>query len=230
MRILAIDAALPAVSACVVDSAEPAPLSSESIEMTRGHAEALMPLIERVVRAAPGGFGGLDRIAVTVGPGSFTGIRVGLAAASGIARALGKPAVGVSTLAAFAAPLILARVESPIVACIDARHGRFYAQMFSGAGKPLDAPGVYDAGAIAAMASDQPCRVTGEGASAVAAEIWARGGRADVTGRLASPAIAFVAMLGLMADPDAGDGGLHPMYLKAVDATPMAVAPAAVQS
>ena len=72
--------------------------------MVRGHAEALMPLIARVMDAAALGFAELDRIAVTTGPGSFTGLRVGIAAARGIALAAGKPAVGLTTLAAFAAP------------------------------------------------------------------------------------------------------------------------------
>ena len=77
----------------------------ESQPMVRGHAEALMPLIARVMERAGLDFAALDRIAVTTGPGSFTGLRVGIAAARGIALAAGKPAVGLTTLAAFAAPL-----------------------------------------------------------------------------------------------------------------------------
>jgi tRNA threonylcarbamoyladenosine biosynthesis protein TsaB len=74
--------------------------------MQRGHAEAIMPMIARVMDAAGCEFVELSRIAVTVGPGSFTGLRVGLSAARGIALAAGRPAVGVSTLAAYAAPAI----------------------------------------------------------------------------------------------------------------------------
>ena len=66
--------------------------------MSRGHAEALMPLIARVMDLAEAEFAGLDRIAVTTGPGSFTGLRVGISAARGIALASGKPAVGLTTL------------------------------------------------------------------------------------------------------------------------------------
>ncbi len=73
--------------------------------MPRGHAEALMPLIARVMDRRAIDFSALDRIAVTVGPGSFTGLRVGIAAARGIALAADKPAVGLTTLAAYAAPL-----------------------------------------------------------------------------------------------------------------------------
>ena len=66
--------------------------------MVRGHAEAVMPLIARVMDAAALEFAELDRIAVTTGPGSFTGLRVGIAAARGIALAAGKPAIGLTTL------------------------------------------------------------------------------------------------------------------------------------
>ena len=86
MRILAIDTALGACSACVLDTADMVkPLAIEQIAMDRGHAEALMPLVERVMKDVEGGFGSLSRVAVTVGPGSFTGIRVGVAAARGLA-------------------------------------------------------------------------------------------------------------------------------------------------
>ena len=108
MRILALDTALPAVCACVLESGATEPLAMETLTMERGHAEALLPLIERVMVQVEGGFASLDRIAVTVGPGSFTGIRVAVSAARGFGVALDIPVVGVSTLAAFAAPLVLA--------------------------------------------------------------------------------------------------------------------------
>src|SRR6201989_3424662 len=72
--------------------------------MLRGHAEALLPMLQRVMQQANFGFSDIDRIAVTTGPGSFTGLRVGIAAARGLALAAEKPAVGLSTLSAYAAP------------------------------------------------------------------------------------------------------------------------------
>ena len=105
MRVLAIDTALEACAAAVLDT-EHGRMASESLPMVRGHAEALMPLIERVMQQADMSFAALDRVGVTTGPGSFTGLRVGIAAARGIALAAQKPAVGLSTLAAYAAPLI----------------------------------------------------------------------------------------------------------------------------
>src|ERR1700726_896330 len=98
--------------------------------MTRGHAEALMPLVGRVMDAARLEFDEIDRIAVTVGPGSFTGLRVGIAAARGIALAAGKPAVGVSTLAAFAAAHLNPGMTRPVVAAVDARHDHVYVEVF----------------------------------------------------------------------------------------------------
>src|ERR1700756_5492377 len=98
MRVLAIDCALDACSAAVLDGARAIMLGSESRLMLRGHAEAVMPLIARVMDRAATEFDELDRIAVTVGPGSFTGLRVGIAAARGLALAARKPAVGLSTL------------------------------------------------------------------------------------------------------------------------------------
>ena len=77
MRILAIDTALEACSAAVLDTAGGGISAHESLPMVRGHAEALMPLIARVLDRAKIDFAELDRIAVTTGPGSFTGLRVG---------------------------------------------------------------------------------------------------------------------------------------------------------
>jgi tRNA threonylcarbamoyl adenosine modification protein YeaZ len=97
MRVLAIDTALEACSAAVLDSGRGGITASETVAMTRGHAEAVMPLIARVMDLADVEFAELDRIAVTTGPGSFTGLRVGISAARGIALAAGKPAIGLST-------------------------------------------------------------------------------------------------------------------------------------
>src|SRR5271166_3979117 len=140
MRVLAIDTALDACSAAVLDLDRGGVIASETLAMTRGHAEALMPLIARVMDQAEVEFGELDRIAVTTGPGSFTGLRVGISAARGIALATGKPAVGLSTLAAFAAPLIAADDPLPVVAVIDARHEHVYLQVFGPGGRTLVTP------------------------------------------------------------------------------------------
>jgi tRNA threonylcarbamoyl adenosine modification protein YeaZ len=103
MRLLAIDTALAACAAAVLETGRDI-LASESLPMVRGHAEALIPLVARVMKRAETAFGELDRLVVTTGPGSFTGVRVGLAAARGFGIARDLPVVGVSTLAVYAAP------------------------------------------------------------------------------------------------------------------------------
>src|SRR5471032_1430538 len=139
MRVLAIDTALEACSAAVLDT-ENGGVASESLPMVRGHAEALIPLIGRVMKQAAMAFSELDRIAVTTGPGSFTGLRVGIAAARGIALAAAKPVVGLTTLAAYAAPYIAADDTLPVVVAIDARHDHVYLQVFGPGGRTLVAP------------------------------------------------------------------------------------------
>ena len=114
MRILAIDTALAAAAACVFDSLRSEPISQESIGMSRGQDQAIIPLIDRVVTASEGGAKAIERVAVTVGPGSFTGIRIGVSAARAIGLALGVPVVGVSTLAAYAAPVVLEKSEGVV--------------------------------------------------------------------------------------------------------------------
>src|SRR6267154_3939425 len=140
MLILAIDTALDACSAGVLDTDAARLIALESQPMKRGHAEALMPLIARVIKEAGIAFASFDRIAVTTGPGSFTGLRVGLSAARGIALAADKPVVGLTTLAAYAAPVVGENGEHPIISAIDARHDHVYFQVVNGDGSSLIRP------------------------------------------------------------------------------------------
>jgi len=142
MLILAIDTALDACSAGVLDTDAARLIALESQPMKRGHAEALMPLIARVIKEAGIAFASFDRIAVTTGPGSFTGLRVGLSAARGIALAANKPVVGLTTLTAYAAPVVSENAEQPVISAIDARHDQVYFQVVSGDGSSLIRPRV----------------------------------------------------------------------------------------
>jgi len=218
MRILAIDTALEACSAAVLDTAAPENGVHESIAMSRGHAEALMPLIARVLERASLDFAALDRVAVTTGPGSFTGLRVGIAAARGIALAAGKPAVGLSTLAAFAAPLIAADDTLPVVAAIDARHDHVYLQVFGPGGRTIVAPRLVPLReALRAAATGVP-RLTGTAAGMLAAA-WPAGERPpSLIDARRAPDIDWVARLGAAA----ADTGAppKPLYLRAPDAQP----------
>jgi len=221
MRILAIDTALPAVSGCVLDLGAAAPVAFESIPMERGHAEALLPLVERLIAATEGGFASLNRVAATVGPGSFTGIRIGLSAAQAIARALKIEAVGVSTLAALAAPHFSEAFEGLLVPAIDARHGQVFVAAYRPDGRLVLPPQRLVARAaveaLREFVGEGALHIVGSGATMM--ERAARGALigARVLSSAAAPDIAYVARLGLLADPR--DAPARPLYLKAADVT-----------
>src|SRR5689334_24996186 len=176
MRVLAIDTALEACSVAVLDTERAQAHAHESLPMQRGHAEALMPLVERVLARGNFSFSALDRIAVTTGPGSFTGLRVGIAAARGIALATGKPAIGLTTLAAFAAPFIAADDTLPVVVAIDARHDHVYLQVFGPGGRTVVAPRVAPLREALRISSTGMPRVTGTAALKLTA-LWPAGER-----------------------------------------------------
>lgn len=218
MRILAIDTALEACSVAVLDTARADTLTHESLPMQRGHAEALMPLIARVLESAQLDFTALDRIAVTTGPGSFTGLRVGIAAARGIALATGKPAIGLSTLAAFAAPFIAADDTKPVVVAIDARHDNVYLQVFGPGGRTVVAPRIVPLREALRVSTTGAPRITGTAANKLAAS-WPSGeGSPSAVDQRGAPRIDWVARLGAAAT-DTGTPP-KPLYLRAPDAHP----------
>ena len=218
MLILAIDTALDACSAGVLDTAQNRLIAQESLAMKRGHAEALMPLIARVMKESGIAFASLDRIAVTTGPGSFTGLRVGLSAARGIALAAGKPVVGVTTLTAYAAPVVSESGEHPIISAIDARHDHVYLQVVSGNGGSLVMPQIAPvAEALAAARFGAPYLVGN--AARILAERWPSDAPPPLkVDPQEAPDIAWVAWLGAAVDPDIALA--RPFYLRAPDAKP----------
>ncbi|WP_332681004.1 tRNA (adenosine(37)-N6)-threonylcarbamoyltransferase complex dimerization subunit type 1 TsaB [Bosea sp. (in: a-proteobacteria)] len=218
MRILAIDTALGACSACVLEAGETLPVAIEQVAMERGHAEALMPMIERVIGATPGGFSSLDRVAVTIGPGSYTGLRVGISAARAIAFAAGIPAVGVSTLAASAAPLVGREGGRVIAAALDARHGQVWFQALNAQGKPLVSIRQVNHRDAARAIGAGPVSLVGSAALAVANEAWAIGLDAVIVDDAKAPDVIWVARLGLIADPQSAPP--RPLYLKEPETTP----------
>jgi tRNA threonylcarbamoyl adenosine modification protein YeaZ len=218
MLVLAIDTALAACSAAVLDTGRGAVVGRESLPMLRGQAEVLMPLVARVMDEAGVDFAALDRVAVTVGPGSFTGLRVGIAAARGIALAAAKPAVGLSTLAAFAAPHIAADDPEPVVVAIDARHGQVYLQVFGPAGRTLVSPRIASVREAIRAAGDGVTRIAGTAAELIAAAWPANQPLPAVIDARAAPDIDWVARLGAAASDRQGPP--RPLYLRAPDAQP----------
>jgi tRNA threonylcarbamoyladenosine biosynthesis protein TsaB len=218
MLILAIDTALDACAAAVLDTGTSNLIAVESQAMKRGHAEALMPLIGRVMKDAALPFAALDRIAVTTGPGSFTGLRVGLSAARGIALAAGKPAVGLTTLSAYAAPIVSESGDDPVISAIDARHDQVYFQVVSGNGSSLIRPRVGPIEeALAASRFGAPHLVGN--AARILADRWPKDAAQPIRiSQQAAPDISWVAWLGAAVSPDTAPA--RPFYLRAPDAKP----------
>lgn len=218
MRILAIDTALGACSACIVEAGSEDPLSAETLAMERGHAEALLPLIERVVSRVDGGFESLDRVAVTVGPGSFTGSRVGIAAARAIGLASRVPVLGVSTLSALLAPLVTSGARGLLAAAIDARHGHVFFQAVAPGGGAIVAPAHLSLRDAVRQIGAGPVTIAGSGSGLVAAEAAALGVEVIVHDVAPAPDIVWVARLGLVASPE--EALARPLYLRSPDAKP----------
>jgi tRNA threonylcarbamoyladenosine biosynthesis protein TsaB len=218
MLILAIDTALDACAAGVLDTDAGKLIAQESLPMKRGHAEALMPLIARVMKEAGIAFAALDRIAVTTGPGSFTGLRVGLSAARGIALAADKPAVGLTTLTAYAAPVVSENGEHPVISAIDARHDQVYFQVVSGNGSSLIRPRVAPIEeALGASRFGAP-HLVGNAAKILADRWPAHALPPFKVDAQPAPEIAWVAWLGAAVSPNTAPA--RPYYLRAPDAKP----------
>jgi tRNA threonylcarbamoyladenosine biosynthesis protein TsaB len=150
-------------------------LAHEWREMRHGHAEALLPMIDRVVGMAELDPAAIDRIAVSVGPGGFTGIRAGLAAAHGLALATRAALVGVSSFAAVAA--LLPETEGALLVALDSRREDPYVQLFVDGvpcGDPAAVPPGELPGFVDAAVGETPVRVAGDAAEAAATALGIR--------------------------------------------------------
>ena len=140
---------------------------------TTGHAERLFPMIAEVLTSSGLGLPAVERIAVTLGPGTFTGVRVGIAAARGFAVAMSKPVAGITSLAAMAhranALIGQSRACRPLAVAMDARRGMIYLQVFRDDIPGAEAPRLATPEDAARIIGDQPAVIVGSGAAAVAA-------------------------------------------------------------
>jgi tRNA threonylcarbamoyl adenosine modification protein YeaZ len=216
-RVLAIDTSRGACSACVYDAALRAPLASESLAMSRGHAEALAPMLKRVLDEA-GGPDIVTKIAVAIGPGSFTGLRIGIATARAMALTLSVPVVGVSTLIAYCGPMLDGPGFGVIAAAVDASHGHIYFQLIDSKAKPIFSPRVVSLRDAVRAIGGSPARVVGDAAMLLAEEARRAGVDVDASGASAYPDIVAIARIGLAADPAVWPA--RPLYIKAPDAHP----------
>lgn len=205
MIVLGLDVCLNACSVAVIDGERV--LARASQVMARGHQERLAPMAQAVMAEAGLAFARLGRVGVTVGPGSFTGLRVGLAFAKGLGQALSIPVVGVGTLEALAAGQ-----PGLVFAAIDARRDQVYLQAFE-AGAALMAPDVLPLGTacarLAEIAAGRAPVLVGSGAPLLAP---AAPGASIVEAEGADPvAVARLAAGRAPAPP-------RPLYLRAPDA------------
>ena len=213
MKILAIDTALDQSSVCLFDTELGSPLASETLAMQRGHGEALIPMIQRVMADAALPFSAINRIAVTVGPGSFTGVRIGLSAARGLALALDCALVGVTTFSAFAGPIFAEKRGVPVVVVLDARNDQVYVQVFGDTGAPLAAPLACPLTEAAKALGVAQAIVTGTAASAFMVRAAAFGVDVQHYPSGHGPDIALVARIGAAAHPDRAPA--RPLYIRA---------------
>lgn len=165
--ILVIDTSGPVCAAGIHDAGKNAPVASLSENLGKGHAERLIPMIDEVLAQTGMTLKDMTRIGVTIGPGSFTGIRVGVAAARGFALSLGIPAIGVTTLQVVAEQVLEIGPPAPVVAAIDARREEIFAQVFAPDGEALTEAEAYGYDDVRAIADRFGGILTGSGVAAL---------------------------------------------------------------
>ncbi|SCB39422.1 tRNA (adenosine(37)-N6)-threonylcarbamoyltransferase complex dimerization subunit type 1 TsaB [Rhizobium multihospitium] len=211
MIVLALDTAGVDCAAAVYDSGSDSVMGEVTETIGRGHAEHLMHVVDATLAKAGVALSAIERVVVTVGPGSFTGIRIGVAAARGFALSLNVPAVGVTTLEVMAAT---ARQQNPgksVLAAIDAKREEIYLQTFDANGSPLDE--------ARAVTIDEARAIAGSFDGIVTGTAVARLSDAPPAERPDAFPIAIVARLG--AGKPAGEKP-KPLYLRGPDARPQA--------
>lgn len=222
MTVLALDTCLAACSAAVLQPEGGKTPCARIAPMERGHAEALFPMIEAVMKEARVAFSDLTRIAVTTGPGTFTGVRVGIAAARGLALACGAPVVGTTSLHVMAKAALAALSGQPqggkgVVIAHDARRGEVYVQCFGLDGMPLS-EALIATPQEAARLCEGFALVAGSGAALVAPEAGRMGLAISAAMPYLLPDAAHLALL--TCDMPAPDRPISPLYLRAPDAKP----------
>lgn len=215
MNILGLDTAQGACSAALLVDGH---LAAHRFEVMRsGHAERLMGQVGEVLEEAGLAYADIDRIACTIGPGTFTGTRIALAAARGMALALKKPVIGITTLEALAASMEGTETR---IAAFDAKRGELYVQAFTGSDHhALTEPevlSVEDAAIRFAALDAGDLTIGGTGAELLIDALHDKGVEADHSRSAPFPDARFVAMLA--TGRKACKKPPAPFYLRAPDA------------
>lgn len=217
MKLLAIDTALCTCAAAVLtEHGGTSDIVSQCEDLGRGHAERIMGMVASVMAESSTTFNSLDRIVVNVGPGSFTGLRVGLSIARGFGLVLEKPVVAVTSLAAIAhEALDNAPVRKPILVVLDARRNEVYCQSFDEKGQAI---GEAKVSTIKDLSHDLAEDILLAGSAAQAVANAAGIDKARVCNNAAAASIDYIAKLGKNAERQ--DKAPMPLYLRAPDAVP----------
>ena len=221
MKILALDTA---TDSCSVAATDDGTLAAElTIRKNQTHSKHLMELIHSVLEIAGFGVGDLDGLAVTVGPGSFTGLRIGISTIKGLAHALDKPVVGVSTLEALARQC--GQTSYLICSMLDARKNEVYAATYR-----FDADQLVQKTNARAMIPEavvedikSPCVFIGTGARLYRQNIAAAAGSLahfvpEDQNMIRASSVAFLSMLRFEAGDTDEIAGLVPHYIRKSDA------------
>ena len=225
MNILALDTSMGACSAAVLRAGDGTRrLHALHVEMPRGHAEALMPMVEEVLADAEIEARDLDLIAATVGPGSFTGVRIAIAAARGLALATGAKLFGTDSLTvmARAARLAGATPQGPFAIAVDARRGMLYLGIYDADLHELDGPLLVAPDEAIALLPETLRLAAGNGAQALAEAASVRGRTIETMLPTLQPSAAALAEIALASGE--ASGILRPLYLRPPDAKPQAPA------
>ena len=214
MIILALDTSARLCSACLYDTESALPLGAHVEDIGRGHAERLFPVIETTLEKAGHAYDDLDRLAVCVGPGSFTGVRVGVAAARGLSLAMAIPLIGVSL---FEALVQSVDRSQPLLSVLDARRDEIYAQFFPQDSQP-QSPRVIAVGEAAKWADRENAALIGSGVLPMRMAFENIVGRLPVLGESADVDCLTIARIAAGKTPTSHQP--VPLYLRAPDAKP----------
>jgi tRNA threonylcarbamoyladenosine biosynthesis protein TsaB len=216
MLTLAIDTAANFCSACVWDEAADRVLAAEERDIGRGHAEQLMDVVAAVMDASGHGYPDLGRVAVAVGPGSFTGIRVGVAAARGFGLALKIPVVGVTTLEALARDARDAGSgPEAVTVAVTGGRGQIFMQSFDTDGTPVAEPRAVADEDAAGEVPPSTMLFAGNAATAIAQNVNEAGRVVRTVLDRATGSIGTIAKLAAHSERTP-----VPLYLRGADAKP----------
>lgn len=215
MKILVLDTAASFCAAALYDSEKASVLAQRRENIGKGHAEVLMAYVDAVLRETGLDFHQLDRVAVNVGPGSFTGVRIAVASARGFALALNTTAIGVTAFEALAVQAHKDHINKPVLVLLDAHRGEIFAQSFDQNGCPETEPQALTLEGAVQLCGEKPEHVlTGSASLAVVEALKAERVIAQ------NEPTADIGIYAEIAALKSATEAPKPLYLRAPDAKP----------